>query len=1625
MFAPSVNGLFAPGRGRGCFALEPLEPRLLLSAIGAPGPANGWSTAAAVSVSASSAHAVRPGVRAIDGSGLDAAGELHDNSHEHMWLSGLLGASSAAPNPGTVAGSHWIRFDFDRGYHLTEAWIWNYNELNWPWFGMKDVTIQYSATGGPGPAEWSTAFDGRIPFASGAGVNPDQVDLVVDFGGAEARHVVITADASGGERNWSIGRPLVHEEVGLSEVRFFHDDDFTGPAWREAAFASTLANAAMEAQFHGGILTRLTDVRTGRVLLNAAPAMMDPVLPLFGAVDVDLDRATLNLTSTPNARSYALTFPDGTTWTLDWSLAGADLVLSTRAATPTPVTQFNLAFPGADLAGHDLVMVDQNGTGHTFTAPWTGTFGDPNRRQMPQTLVQPLVGLFAGDDGGWVIEGRDTALGPSVIRSWGAGQTAEVMLSRLFPVATRDPSLYDVHLRTYVDQWQDAVDPYVTWMVDEVGFEPLEVRQPSWLAEIRSQAYVTIGDYAGLGDLARRVDPARTFLGRQAEYRAFPFDVGYPDYSVTPAAAAWLATARGLGFHVGVHVNIAGIDRNDTALIEQFRPGLRQVGTDGHGQPIWDGTGTHVYVSAAHAPWRAFLIDAIADVVAAGADVIYLDQSTAPIGRYLVDGVNGIQGVVQLERELLEAYPHVVIQTEQFNPMASRHAGLALTTLSVGHPLSGYVFERFVKVVPEGIWYQPTDTALLDELADWGHFVPGASTEPGWLEIAGAFQQYDLAPDSRLPRGPGQGSGFSGPGGVTAFFERTATTRRFAVYEPGVPPAAYGERHTNIRRWSGPGAIADWLIHDGGTMYGLDPQRTYRFDTSVTLDPARFHLTAVPDDYLPHFDADRRIVAQETGFDDTNFRLFQTGSGQVTMHVPDAYDVYLDDVQVAVDRATDTAVVTLAAPAGRPAVIRAFARSAQPLDGRWSDHAWTRPQHKIAYVSQQDSLFQPDGFFNHIGGEGFIIGWLPEAERVHVLGGWQLRDTFVATGGDGVLRVNGTEVLRLDPGDAPGPVDTGPMPFDVDLTAWSGRFVMFEFAVDGPVHGPEAADWIAPEFVVTAPVPDTFVAIGDPRSANGWRTTDAVRVRAWSSQKVTRPWLRTIDGSGLDGPTGSEHDNAFAHMGLTDVLAFGSPARGGTVPGSHWVEYDLGAAYLLEQMWIWNYNELNWAAFGMKDVTIEYSVTGSTNATDWTTAFDGRIPRAGANGAGAGRADRVVLFGGARARYVVITTDAGPHMNHFGDGSVVDVGLSEVRFYARPPNQPPTQVGPLSAANVGPHAATVSWGPATDPEDDALIYDVQVRADDLSEPWSASIATSATTTALAGLRDGTAYRVRVRARDAEGAGAWRVAPGLFTTVAVPPRVEAVFVGASTWSAAFLESVDPGARRGYPIPAGDPDQLAPLPWPGLDRVTIVFSEYVQLTPADIVLHGVTTGVHGVTAFDYDTATFAATWSFASPVVADRLAIVLEDHIVDGQHLALDGEWTDTVSLVSGNGVAGGAFRFRLNVLVGDLNRDGATTVLDVGPLRDALSAPSPAADLDGDGALTAADGMALRAHLGNRLPDGDPPGAAAAPISLLAIASQADGRAAAVRRPSSRHAPWRRGPVAASARWAARFMNHPG
>jgi hypothetical protein len=219
----------------------------------------------------------------------------------------------------------------------------------------------------------------------------------------------------------------------------------------------------------------------------------------------------------------------------------------------------------------------------------------------------------------------------------------------------------------------------------------------------------------------------------------------------------------------------------------------------------------------------------------------------------------------------------------------------------------------------------------------------------------------------------------------------------------------------------------------------------------------------------------------------------------------------------------------------------------------------------------------------------------------------------------------------------------------------------------------------------------------------------------------------------------------------------------------------------------------------------------------------------------------------------------------------------------------------------------------------------------------------------------------------------------------PPTVTNVFAGGTQWSTSFknyLAAKGLGdVKFGFAVPAND--QLNELPWTNVDQVSVRFSEAVDVQSGDLVIRGVRVPSYAIKSFAVDAATFTATWTLAAPVANDKLILDLDgdssDGVRDDAGALLDGEWADAAdSFPSGNGTAGGDFRFRFNVLPGDVTRDGK---VDQGGDGNALKKLTDIAttsskyvawdDVNGNGLIDATDQTLVKKRVNTTLPSGTP------------------------------------------------------
>jgi hypothetical protein len=136
---------------------------------------------------------------------------------------------------------------------------------------------------------------------------------------------------------------------------------------------------------------------------------------------------------------------------------------------------------------------------------------------------------------------------------------------------------------------------------------------------------------------------------------------------------------------------------------------------------------------------------------------------------------------------------------------------------------------------------------------------------------------------------------------------------------------------------------------------------------------------------------------------------------------------------------------------------------------------------------------------------------------------------------------------------------------------------------------------------------------------------------------------KTIDRSGMD-------DNDL-HSSAADAMWLSQASE----PGSAWIQYEFDKPYKLQQMRVWNFNAPFLTAFGLMDVTIEYSADGVA----WSQMSEQFAQAPGQDGYAS---NTTVDFGSVAAKMVKITAQN----NWASIAAFNQYGLSEVQFLAVP-----------------------------------------------------------------------------------------------------------------------------------------------------------------------------------------------------------------------------------------------------------------------------------------------------------------------------------------------------------------------
>ncbi|MEN6575854.1 MAG: LamG-like jellyroll fold domain-containing protein, partial [Phycisphaerales bacterium] len=226
---------------------------------------------------------------------------------------------------------------------------------------------------------------------------------------------------------------------------------------------------------------------------------------------------------------------------------------------------------------------------------------------------------------------------------------------------------------------------------------------------------------------------------------------------------------------------------------------------------------------------------------------------------------------------------------------------------------------------------------------------------------------------------------------------------------------------------------------------------------------------------------------------------------------------------------------------------------------------------------------------------------------------------------------------------------------------------------------------------------------------------------------------KTVDGSGLSAD--GQHSTESGDMWLSAKDA----------PQPAWIQFELDRAYKLDGMHVWNYNQAleSFLGFGIKDVTIEYSL----DCVTWTALGDFVLPQAPGDPTYTGD---LVDLGGIIAKCVRLVI----HSNW--GGIAEQYGLSEVQFL-----HVPTRAWDLKNEGMGAEVV-LTWRAGREAVSHRVYFSTDQQA--VADGTAPVVTTEDNSLDLGTLQLGTTYYCRVdEVNEAAVPNVWESEVWSFTT----------------------------------------------------------------------------------------------------------------------------------------------------------------------------------------------------------------------------------------------------------------------
>lgn len=435
-------------------------------------------------------------------------------------------------------------------------------------------------------------------------------------------------------------------------------------------------------------------------------------------------------------------------------------------------------------------------------------------------------------------------------------------------------------IRAYKGPWQNGAEVYRKWMVSHLKPIPLTKKQPSWGKDIQLMSVVGM-DIPLLSELAKHVDPAKTLL-YVPEWRRDGYDRNYPDYTAVPQFAGFVEAAHKLGFRVMAHVNYFGCDPRNPLYAQLSKYHIKDPFTK---EPQWwwpaiDQTIKIAYIDPASKLWREIFVSRMKELVAKyKVDALHIDQTLVMFNdaNGLIDGMNCIQGNIQLHKELCAALPQVAISGEGldevtciYETFAQRHVmGIDLwegtwnnQRLAQAHPVSAYIVSPYTTMIGYLGMPNPVDNPGLytawRRAYEYYDVIPAyprpridelknpTALSASIINDARFFQKYEPKADFKSPWRPNDIFRYSLNDGRKAFYRRDNGVIFGTEDKKGKTDVLF-HRISGVGSIAVGGSISDWLAYNEKEIIGLNHELDYIL-SDKPRDNNAVHISGISSD---------------------------------------------------------------------------------------------------------------------------------------------------------------------------------------------------------------------------------------------------------------------------------------------------------------------------------------------------------------------------------------------------------------------------------------------------------------------------------------------------------------------------------------------------------------------------------------------------------------------------------------------------------------------------------------------------------------------------------------------------------------------------------------------------------